>query len=180
MHAPNLMKPADSSGPLKVRVLLADDEMEILEAYSTVLAGPQVDGQAGRTLDDAAADLFGTKKPKKPVAQMDLVLCSQGDKAVSAVAKACGENNPFAAAIVDVRMPPGIDGVTAACRIRALDPDIFIVFVTGYSDISPSDITEKVPPAGKVLYMTKPVTGKAIEKVVTDLNRKWSQTGAHS
>ncbi|GAA3269177.1 hypothetical protein GCM10020258_41510 [Sphingomonas yabuuchiae] len=76
-----------------------------------------------------------------PTGDGDLVLdrhhCHQGLEAVAAVERAQAEGSPFAVAFIDIRMPPGIDGRETARRIRALDPDIHIVIVTGYSDFSP-------------------------------------------
>jgi DNA-binding LytR/AlgR family response regulator len=66
------------------------------------------------------------------------VFCDGAEAAVAAVREALGAENPFAVAFLDMRMPPGPDGVWAAARIRELDPAIEIVMCTAYSDVDPA------------------------------------------
>ena len=60
--------------------------------------------------------------------------------------------------ILDVRMPPGIDGVEAGSQIRTLDPDVDIVFVSGYSDIPLEELQRRVPPPMRLHYFSKPIS----------------------
>ena len=62
------------------------------------------------------------------------------EAAVAAVKEALARNEPFAVVFLDMRMPPGPDGVWAAARIRELDPAVEIVMCTAYSDVDPCDI----------------------------------------
>jgi FixJ family two-component response regulator len=55
-------------------------------------------------------------------------------------------------------MPPGIDGVEAGCQIRKQDPDVDIVFVTGYSDVPFEEMLERVPPPMRLHYFHKPLS----------------------
>ncbi len=59
------------------------------------------------------------------------VFCDGAEAAVAAVRDAIAADDPFAVAFLDMRMPPGPDGVWAAARIRELDPAIEIVLVHG-------------------------------------------------
>jgi DNA-binding LytR/AlgR family response regulator len=60
--------------------------------------------------------------------------------------------------ILDVRMPPGIDGVEAGSQIREFDPEVEIVFVTGYSDVEREELERRVPPPMKLHYYNKPIS----------------------
>ena len=65
-------------------------------------------------------------------------------------------------------MPPGIDGVEAGCEIRKLDPDVEIVFVTGYSDVPLEELRARVPPPMRLHYFNKPLSFTQLaEDVVT-------------
>jgi DNA-binding LytR/AlgR family response regulator len=55
-------------------------------------------------------------------------------------------------------MPPGIDGVEAGSQIRKLDPDVEIVFVTGYSDVERDELERRVPPPMRLHYYNKPIS----------------------
>ena len=49
--------------------------------------------------------------------------------------KAGKESNcPFALAYIDIRMPPGTDGIETVRQIRQFEQDIEIVIMTAYSD----------------------------------------------
>jgi two-component SAPR family response regulator len=55
-------------------------------------------------------------------------------------------------------MPPGIDGVEAGSQIRELDPDVEIVFVTGFSDVPRDELEHRIPPPMKLHYFNKPLS----------------------
>ena len=100
-----------------------------------------------------------------------MCLCRCGEEAVEAVRKAVEAGSPYEVAFLDVRMPPGIDGVKAAERIRAIDPDISIVMVTGYSDVPVEEIAERVKPAGKLLVCQKPLQASEILQLAQERNK---------
>ena len=66
-------------------------------------------------------------------------------------------------------MPPGIDGKETATRIRALDPDINLVIVTGFSDFSPIEISKAAGPADKIFYIAKPFEIAEVVQTATAL-----------
>ncbi len=165
----------------KIRVLVADDDHAILDIYQRVLSPPRAeDTTLSADLDALAGALFGNlgddpqpATPAAPASSYELVRCQQGDAAVDMVTRALEEHRPFAVAFLDVRMPPGPDGVWTAERIRAIDPHIEIVMVTGYSDLHPEDIARRVPPADKLLYIQKPFHPQEITQFAAALGTKW-------
>jgi len=70
-------------------------------------------------------------------------------------------------------MPPGIDGVEVAKQIRAVDPEINIVVVTGFSDLYPQEIARQVPPVEKLYYLAKPFQAMEIQQLALALTQKW-------
>ena len=131
----NVMFIEASKDDSPIRILVADDESRILDEYVHVLAGTGTSGHAAGALSDLEAELFGRSEPERNGAKYELCLCRQANEAVAKVDEAVRDGRPFAIAFLDVRMPPGADGVVAAERIRKLDHQINIVFVTGYSDM---------------------------------------------
>lgn len=151
------------------RILIADDEAAIRETYTLVLGGaPQSASVEHSALE---AELFGAQEETSP--DFEVRLCRHGEEAVEAVQKAVEAGAPYMVAFLDVRMPPGIDGVKAAERIRAIDPDINIVMVTGYSDLSVEKIAERVKPADKLLYCQKPLQASEIRQLARAMSEKW-------
>ncbi|MHC4644874.1 MAG: PAS domain-containing protein [Planctomycetota bacterium] len=159
--------------PSIVRILAVDDEQIILDEFLEVLCPRQDLPDVTRNFEDLYAKLFPTASPSSFVSSFELVLCRQGNEAVEKVRAAIEENRPFAVAFVDVRMPPGPDGVWTAERIRAIDPHVQIVMVTAYSDVDPATISRRVTPTDKLLYLQKPFHPHEIRQFACALGLKW-------
>jgi len=140
-----------------IRILIADDDERILQAYREAFSETE-STQEMRALDALAAELFESSNVTDDEPHFDVVACSQGDDAIDLAKQAANDGHPFDVVILDVRMPPGIDGVEAGCQIRKLDPDVEIVFVTGFSDMPLEELQRRVPPPIKLHYFNKPLS----------------------
>src|SRR5258708_9662903 len=134
-----------------IRVLVVDDEPGVREAYGQVLAESDVSQEVegfrelrSRLFKNAPAQ--SRAKGRSHSTTFEPVFCDQAPAAVAAVKEALAHNQPFAVVFLDMRMPPGPDGVWAAAHIRELDPAVEIVICTAYSDADPSDIGGVVLP----------------------------------
>ncbi|MEW5725792.1 MAG: diguanylate cyclase [Thermodesulfobacteriota bacterium] len=134
-----------------LRVLAVDDDPEILGIYQDTLRLPH-----GGLL-----------------AEVELDVCPQGDQAVELVRRALGESRPYAVIFLDVRLPPGPDGVWTARQIRSLDPRAEILIVTAYSDVNPLEITSEAGPPDKMFYLQKPFHPQEILQFTYALGAKW-------
>jgi CheY-like chemotaxis protein len=140
-----------------IRVLIADDDEHILDAYREAFSEPE-STQEIRALDALAAELFDPDAEIENEPNFDVVACSQGEDAIALARGAAEHGQPFDVVILDVRMPPGIDGVEAGREIRKLDPNVEIVFVTGFSDMPLKELQRRVPPPLKLHYYHKPLS----------------------
>lgn len=154
-----------------IRVLIADDDENILHCYRSAF-GSNRSNDYDETLSSLEAELFDAQPESEAAAKFDIVACNQGNDAISLVAEAARDGKRFDVVILDVRMPPGIDGVEAGCRIRQLDPDVQIVFVTGFADLSMSDLAHRVPPPVKLHYFNKPLSFMQLAESVATMVRK--------
>jgi signal transduction histidine kinase len=166
------MERSKGMSPAPFRILIADDEPSILNAYSSVLLSSGDSDHGDRGLDDLEAELFGDN-PRHSSQTYELELCQQGQQAVSAVKQAASAGKPFSVAFLDVRMPPGMNGVDAAREIRLLDPSLNIVFVTGYSDTDPRDMARIIPPVERLFYVAKPFQPLELQQFASALSSKW-------
>ena len=154
-----------------IRVLIADDDEQILDAYREAFSEPDSTREM-QALDALAAELFETdEEDSEEEPHFDVVACSQGDDAISLAKRAAAGGEPFDVVILDVRMPPGIDGVEAGSQIRALDPDVEIVFVTGFSDVPLEELQRRVPPPMKLHYFNKPLSLSQLAQDVVSMVR---------
>ncbi|MEJ2129378.1 MAG: response regulator [Woeseiaceae bacterium] len=154
-----------------IRVLIADDDEYILRAYREAFADSE-STQEIRALDALAAELFEPTDSDDDEPHFDVVACSQGDDAIALAEQAANDGHPFDVIILDVRMPPGIDGVEAGCQIRKLDPDVEIVFVTGFSDVPLEELQRRVPPPMKLHYFNKPLSFSQLAQDVASMVRE--------
>ncbi len=158
-----------------MRILIVDDEPAMHDSYRECFGGSR-GGANAVELSAMAAELFGDDdagEAPEVEAEFDCVHKTQGLDAVAAVEASLAGGERFAVAFIDVRMPPGIDGKETAKRIRALDPDINLVIVTGYSDFSPLDISRAAGPADKIFYIAKPFQAEEVVQTATALCSRW-------
>ena len=159
------------------KIIVIDDEQIILDDYRLILSPPSSKSDDLRKKAAALeASLFGNTDAgfsavKK---EYELTMALQGEDAFHLVKEARDNGVPFAVAFIDVRMPPGWDGVHTAKKIRQLDPDIEIVIVTAYSDRNRSDIIAEVGKPERLLYIKKPFDPDEIRQLALSLTRKWN------
>lgn len=160
-------------GDFALRILIVDDEPGMHESYRQCFK--RAGGDQGTALDAMAAELFGgdASSGAEVLPAFDTTHCMQGAEGVEAVAAGLARGERFAVAFIDVRMPPGIDGKETAKRIRALDPDINLVIVTGFSDFSPLEISREAGPTDKIFYIAKPFQAEEVVQTATALSQRW-------
>ena len=158
-----------------MRLLIVDDEPAMHDSYRRCFAPA---AESATALGAMAAELFGDDEAPAEGPTFEAVHCTQGTDGVAAVVAALAAGEPFRVAFIDVRMPPGIDGKETASRIRALDPDINLVIVTGYSDFSPVEISKVAGPADKIFYLAKPFEVAEIVQTATALGKRWENDRA--
>ncbi len=104
----------------------------------------------------------------------ELSYASSGDEAVKMIQSAKESNKPYAVAYMDIRMPPGIDGIEAIRRVRKFEKDIEIVIMTAYSDKPMLAIVTNMELLHKLLYIRKPVAHEEIQQITRALVEKWN------
>lgn len=161
------------SDPCPVRILIADDETANLDAYRNALCPSPAYMPGETTLCELESDLFQSERVAVAEHVFEVTYCSQSAQAVAAVREALKADQPFSVAFLDVRMPPGLDGIWAAEQIRALDPYISIVLVTGYSDLDLPVIGARLWPPDKLLYIQKPFFSQEVYQFAVALSAKW-------
>lgn len=162
-----------------IRVLVVDDEESIRAAYRQILCDSAGSGE-GTALRELRGRLFGVSRgvasksaQRKEQRTFEVVFSDQAESAIAQVRLALDAQAPFAVVFLDMRMPPGKDGVWAAARIRELDPAIEIVICTAYSDVDPGEVGAIVPPEEKLSYLQKPFHPREIRQTAIALAAKW-------
>lgn len=152
------------------RILVIDDNGSIHEDFRKILGGP---GPAVSALALATADLFGETPPVSPRLEFEVRSAFQGEEGLHAVREATESGHRFAMAFVDVRMPPGMDGIETAGRIWETDPDVQVVICTAYSDYSWDQITRRLGNTDRLVILKKPFDAVEVLQLANALTAKW-------
>ena len=155
------------------RVLVVDDDPHLIGEYVRCLGKDFEPEAATATLGDLEKVLLGEEQGEKQQARFDVHARKQGQAAIEAVAEAVAARDPFSIVFIDVHMPPGIDGIEAAKRIREIDPNVNIVIVTGSLGLDPDILGKRVPPADKIFLFKKPFHGAECRQLAAALCGKW-------
>ncbi len=153
------------------RILIADDLPAIHEDYRKILAPDGASRAPFAGLDASFAPELIVPGPSGIA--FDLAFVLQGEEAVAAAVASRREGRPYALVFLDVRMPPGIDGVETARRLRDADPELQIVLCTAYSDHSLPDIARLFPDSDGLLILKKPFDPSEVQQLALSLCRKW-------
>jgi len=160
--------------PEQFRIITIDDNEAIHEDYRKVLCSRPED----KELEKTSEFLFGESEQTPPAqatnSLYDITPAFQGLEGVELIRKSVEEGIPFACAFVDVRMPPGIDGVEATKRIWEIDPELPIVLCTAYSDHSWEEISTKLDRTDKLLILKKPFDPIELRQVAAAQTARWS------
>src|SRR5690349_16330178 len=122
------------------RVLVVDDNRAIHDDFRKILS-PQATTEAALEATEIA--LFEEPLTAGPRAHFEIESAYQGQEGVGLIQEALAAGRPYALAFVDVRMPPGWDGVETTLKMWELDPSLQVVLCTAYSDYSWAEMFAK-------------------------------------
>jgi len=154
------------------RILVIDDNRAIHEDFRKILAGPE----GHSALDDFEASLFGEKSAGTRLPLFEVDSAYQGQEGLERVRQALQEGRPYSVAFVDVRMPPGWDGIETAARLWEASPDLQVVICTAYSDYSLGEMLEKLGDSDRLLILKKPFDNVEALQLANALTEKWRLT----
>jgi two-component system NtrC family sensor kinase len=152
------------------RILLVDDMPAIHEDFCKILAPAT---PARSALDATRALLFDEQPSPPPSARFELESVYQGQEALARVDASVRERRPYAMAFVDMRMPPGWDGVETIERLWAVDPRLQVVICTAYSDTSWEEVLQRLDARDRLLVLKKPFDTIEVRQLASALCAKW-------
>src|ERR1019366_6161149 len=152
------------------RILIVDDNKSIHNDFREILCP---DNSDVATVNEMEGVLFDEDKPAPDQMSLELDSAYQGQESLEMVKKALGESRPYAVAFVDVRMPPGWDGVETIARIWEVDPELQIIVCTAYADYSWEEMRAKVGEPDSLLVLKKPFDNIEVQQLAHALTKKW-------
>ncbi len=153
------------------RILVIDDNPDIHKDFKTIL----LEEQPNKELDSLGTDVLGRSARKStPKSNYELDFASQGKEGHEKIKQALSQNRPYELAFVDMRMPPGWDGLETIEHIWKTDPNIQVVICTAFSDHSWEEITQRLGRSQNLLILKKPFDSTEVAQLTAALTEKWS------
>jgi CheY-like chemotaxis protein len=152
------------------RILVIDDNRAIHEDFRKIL-GKSSDLALDLSQDEAR--LFGGKRANSDLLGYEIDSAYQGEEGLALIEKSLEENRPYALAFVDVRMPPGWDGVETTCKIWEKYPDLQVVICTAYSDYSWQEIVDAMGYLDRMVILKKPFDEIEVLQLAVAMTQKW-------
>ena len=148
------------------RILIADDNAAIHDDFRKILTPekPHARGAEKNAIVAADADAF------------EIEFAMQGSEAFEKVKRAAKEGRPFAMAFVDVRMPPGWDGIETIAHLWKADPALHAALCTAYSDYSWEKMIAQLGVNDRLVILKKPFDNVEILQLARTLTSKWNTT----
>ena len=161
--------PHDAHGSANRRVLVIDDNEAIHEDFRKVLCS-SLEGE--RALDLLETELLGTTG-SAAVPKFEMNSAFQGEEGVNMALLALSAGRPYALAFVDMRMPPGWDGLKTIEQLWKVDPAIQVVICSAHSDYEWNEVMARLNHSDKLLVLRKPFEPIEVQQCASALCQKW-------
>jgi PAS domain S-box-containing protein len=152
------------------RILVVDDNRAIHEDFRKILV-PRAATTSGTELAEKA--LFGETSEVRTEVQFEIDSAYQGEESLALVQRSVQMRRPYSMAFLDMRMPPGWDGVETARKLWEADPYLQIVICTAYSDYSWDQILTMLSAQDRLLILKKPFEPVEALQMAYSLSEKW-------
>ena len=162
----------DTSAVSNRRILVIDDNESIHMDYRKILTTSHSDVDSD--LQDLSDSLFGETTVVSEEPEFEIHSAHQGEEGCDLVRRSLEENKPFAMVFVDMRMPPGWNGLETMERLWEADPNLQIVICTAFSDNSWTKINDRVKYRERLLILKKPFDSIEVRQLAIALTLKWN------
>lgn len=162
---------AAQSREARLRILVVDDDSNIHNDYERCFERMAPVAPELRSLE---AELFGVVEDEEPEdVEVELVHAYQGQDAVELVREGLAQGKQFPVAFIDMRMPPGWNGVQTLQHLWQMDDSIHVVICTAYSDVSLDALPSPEGRSMRPHILRKPFTPAQVRQLATELAESW-------
>ena len=160
------------------RILIIDDNPEIHSDFIKILTRNPVEEESA--LEEELFDEENKKSILNNMPHFEIDTATQGEEGFNYIKEAAEQGNPYSLAFVDIRMPPGWDGVETIKHIWKVDRDIQIVICTAHSDYSWQETIQRLGGGDNLLVLKKPFDNIAVRQLAYTLTKKWQSLHKHN
>ncbi len=153
------------------KILIVDDEPDIQRVIGDILNPDEKDNN----LKELKSTLFGDENEEVLEEVIyDISYANQGEEAVEKIRESKQLHQPFSLIFMDIRMPPGIDGILTIQKVWEIDPRVEVCLCSAYSDYTWDQVILKLGITDKFMILKKPFVPEEISQLALSLTKKWS------
>ena len=152
------------------RILIVDDNRAIHDDFRKILLTPEADVGL-QELDAAMFSDAGAASNLLIEFRVDSAY--QGREALSLVQQSIRDSKPYSVAFIDMRMPPGWNGLETIEHLWAVDPKLQMVICSAYSDNDWTNVFGRLGRSDKLLVLKKPFDVVEVVQCTHALVAKW-------
>ena len=156
-----------------LRLIVIDDNLAIQQDFIKILMTSRPQEKRDAEIQNMEQVIFGSDNKDNLLPKFEIDTATQGKEGVDKIAAAISEGNPYALAFVDIRMPPGWDGIETIKHIWELDPNIQVVICTAFSDYTWEETVEQLGCKDNLLILKKPFDNVSVRQLACALTKKW-------
>ena len=154
------------------RILVVDDEKEIVQAYLDLLNPAQTGSTKVSSRRAASAPASGAK-----ASEYEILHAYSGEEALALMKMEYAAGKRIAGGFFDVKLEGGMDGLQLIQQLWAIDPDLLCTVVTAYHDRTVDDIDQLFGERFKDQwdYLNKPFTQAEIVQKARQMVASWNR-----
>lgn len=158
------------------RILIVDDREDLRKQLARLLSHSDSKSETSSLIQQIRNRISPDNEPADNSHRViyEIDAADQGKSAYEMVKDSFTRNEPYAMIFLDMRMPPGWNGLETAQRIRSIDKEILIVIMTAYADYEQQEIVEHVGDPEKLLYLKKPFHPEEVRQLAFALTENWN------
>ena len=155
----------------RAKILLVDDNRQIHDDFRKILIG----SDDAESISDLESEIFGASgvPARRALTTFEVDSAYRGEEALDLVQQSQAEKDPYSVAFVDMRMPPGWDGLETIEHLWNVAPDLQVVICSAYSDYSWSEILQRLARQDGLLVLKKPFDSIEVLQMALALSTKW-------
>jgi len=151
------------------RILVIDDNLAIHDDFRKILAGQS----EAAALLAARTTLFDAVPAEATQEVFEVDCANQGHTGLAMAQSALAQGCPYAVTFVDMRMPPGWDGVETIEHLWQVDPALQVVICTAFFDHPWEYVIQRLGHSDQLLILRKPFDPIEVWQLARALTQKW-------
>lgn len=158
------------------RILIVDDNRDFREQLSLHLLNSFKRNETTSLVERVKATLHASAQvDERDFTPEPYVIhtASQGEQAYEMVQEALRQGKPYALIFLDIRMPPGWDGVITLEHIWKIDKKVQVVLCSAHSIYSWKEVVERFGKKDNLLILKKPFDTTVVSQIALALTEKY-------